>query len=63
MISECGAIGGMIIGVETEILGKRLPQFHLSTINPIWSDLILNPDSRDAKPATDHLNYDIAVYW
>lgn len=62
MISECGDIGGMIIAMAAEILGKGCPSSVLSTTKPTWSDKIRNLDSRDEKPATDHLNYDIAEY-
>jgi hypothetical protein len=45
---------------ETEVLGEKLPQRHLSTTNPTWLDPGLNPGRRGGKPATNRLTYGTA---
>jgi hypothetical protein len=43
---------------QTEYWKKILSQYHLSIINPIWSDLGLILCVHRGKPATKCLNYD-----
>jgi hypothetical protein len=57
---DCGAIGGMQLAGETEVLGENLPQCHLSTTNPTLSDPGSNQGRRGGKPATNRLSYGTA---
>jgi hypothetical protein len=46
---------------ETEVLGEYLPRATLSTTNPTWLDLGLNPSSRYGKPVNNRLSYGMAI--
>jgi hypothetical protein len=48
---ECGAVGGMRIGMVT------CPCATSSTANPTWHDLASNPGRRVGKPTTNLLSY------
>jgi hypothetical protein len=54
----------MKIGRETEVLGENPEKTYLSatlsTTNPTWLDLGLNPGRRGGKPATNRLSYGVA---
>jgi hypothetical protein len=58
---DCGEIGGLYIGRETEVLGENLLQRHFCpSQNPTWPDPGLNPGRRGGKPATNRLSYGAA---
>jgi hypothetical protein len=46
--------------VKPKYSEKTCPSATLSTINPIWPDMGLNPGRRDGKPATNRLSYGTA---
>jgi hypothetical protein len=56
---ECGAVGGMRIG-RGNWSTQRKPAT-LSTTNPTWPDLGLNPFRRSGKPVTNCLSYGTAL--
>jgi hypothetical protein len=58
---DCGAIGGMKIDGETEVLGENLLQRHFVTTNPTCPDPGSNPGRRGGKPATNRLSYGAAL--
>jgi hypothetical protein len=58
---ECGAVGGMKIGRETEVHGGNLPQCHFAHQNPAGTDLGSIPDHRVGKPAPNRLSYGTAT--
>jgi phage-related protein len=45
---------------ETEVLGEKVPQRHLSTTNPTWPDPGSNPGRSGGKQATNRFNYGAA---
>jgi hypothetical protein len=45
---------------ETEMLSAIFPSAILSTTNPIWSNLGMNPGSHSWKPETNNLSYEMA---
>jgi hypothetical protein len=55
-----GEIGGMI-GRETEVLGKNLPQCRFVHHKPHMLCLDANPGRHGGKPATNRLSYGTAL--
>jgi hypothetical protein len=54
---DCGAVGGMRIGMGNRSTREKLPQCHFVHKNPTWPDVGLNPGLNGGKPATNRLSY------
>jgi hypothetical protein len=58
---ECGAVGGIRIGIKTKYSEKTCPSATLPTTNPTRSDPDSNTGRRGAKTATNRLSYGMAL--
>jgi hypothetical protein len=55
-------IGGVMLTGKTEVIGEKVcPSATLSTTDPTWTGLVLNPGNRGERPKLKRLTHDRAV--